>query len=239
MMNDIRVIITGGSSGLGECIVKELLEAEKFLINNIDINPSSLVKTHICDVRNVAGLKLFSEKIDSVDILINNVGINCIGNFEDFDLWDWESVLDINLKSIFSVSQIFFEKLKKSKGVVLNVVSNASRVPMTNSSAYNASKAGAEMLTRQMARELTKRFGITVFGINPNKLEGTEMSHYIDSAVPDLRGWTPEQAKEYQLNSILTGEETKPEWIAEHVVWLLSEKHRHKYLSGCLLDLGA
>ena len=46
-------------------------------------------------------------------------------------------------------------------------------MPMTCSLAYNASKGAAHIMTLQLARELTKKHGITVFGIAPNKLKGT------------------------------------------------------------------
>ena len=90
-----------------------------------------------------------------------------------------------------------------------------------------------------MARELTKNYGITVFGIAPNKLSGTGMSNSIDEQVVKTRGWTEEYAKEYQLNGLLTGEETPPELLAEFIAYLLKTKQNHKYLSGCILPYGA
>jgi NAD(P)-dependent dehydrogenase (short-subunit alcohol dehydrogenase family) len=126
-----------------------------------------------------------------------------------------------------------------SKGTILNIVSNASHMPMTTSLAYNASKGAAHIMTLQMARELSKAHGITVFGISPNKLRGTEMSKDIEDQVVALRGWTPEYAKQYQLASLLAGEETDPDALAEFVAFLLSSKQRHKYLTGCILPYGA
>jgi NAD(P)-dependent dehydrogenase (short-subunit alcohol dehydrogenase family) len=111
-------------------------------------------------------------------------------------------------------------------------------VPMTHSIAYNASKGAAGIMTRQMARELQREHGICVFGICPNKLAGTNMSKYIENRVVELRGWTPEQAEKYQLQALLAGQETQPDQVAELLVWLLSKPRRHKYLTGCLLELG-
>ena len=87
--------------------------------------------------------------------------------------------------------------------------------------------------------ELKKSHSLTVFGISPNKLAGTNMSKYIDDRVPDLRGWTPEEARQYQLNALPAGEETNPEDLAEFIAFLLSTKSRHKYLNGCVIPYGA
>ena len=237
-----NVVITGVGSGLGkEIAIQFKNQKDEFNVIGIDVfMPDDSYEYVDCFIRHDVRCNLFAEGsgIDGCDILINNAGVNYINNFEDISIADWDRVIDTNVKSIFKMSKSFLSMLKESGGTIMNVVSNAHRMPMTHSAAYNASKGAAEILTRQMARELTKRFGITVFGINPNKLSGTGMSNYIDDRVQELRGWTAEQAKEYQMTSLLSGEETNPEDVAELVVWLLSEKRRHKYLTGCLLDLG-
>ena len=147
--------------------------------------------------------------------------------------------MDTNAKGIFKMSQACLPMLIKSKGTIVNIVSNAAHMPMTCSLAYNASKAAAHIMTLQMARELTKKHGITVFGIAPNKLSGTGMSDSIDEQVVKTRGWSKEYAQEYQLNGLLTGEETPPKLLAEFVAYLLKDKQHHKYLTGCILPYGA
>ena len=147
--------------------------------------------------------------------------------------------MNVNAKGIYLMSREFLPSLMRTKGTILNIVSNAAHMPMTCSLAYNASKGAAHIMTLQMARELTKNYGITVFGIAPNKLSGTGMSNSIDEQVVKTRGWTEEYAKEYQLNGLLTGEETPPELLAEFIAYLLKTKQNHKYLSGCILPYGA
>ena len=94
-------------------------------------------------------------------------------------------------------------------------------------------------MTLQLARELTKKHGITVFGIAPNKLRDTGMSRSIDEQVVATRGWTAEYAHQYQINGLLSGEETDPEQLADFVAYLLQSKNHHKYLTGCILPYGA
>jgi len=172
-------------------------------------------------------------------VLINCAGINITGWLETFEEEDWDDVLAVNTKGIFRMTQWALGELAKTHGTVLNIVSNASHMPMTTSLAYNASKGAAHIMTLQLARELTKRHGITVFGISPNKLKGTEMSKDIERQVIEHRGWTKEYAEQYQLNALLAGEETDPAQLAEFIAFLLHNKPRHKYLTGCVLPYGA
>ena len=64
------------------------------------------------------------------------------------------------------------------------------------------------------------------------------MSDAIDDQVVKTRGWTKEYAQQYQLNGLLTGEETPPQRLAEFVAFLLQSKEHHKYLTGCILPYG-
>lgn len=226
-----EVLITGSKSGLGKYIKDEFEKQTDFIIHGPSIMEMDVKKLEEC--------KSYSKEVAAVDILINCAGLNLINPIEKVHGDEWDLVMNTNAKGILNTTKAFLPQLIDSAGTILNVVSNACRIPMTHSIAYNASKGAAEIMTKQMARELTKQYGIIVFGINPNKMEGTKMSEYIERVVPKMRGWTYQQAREYQLGALLTGEETKPEWIAELVVWLLSKQRRHKYLSGCLLDLGA
>jgi hypothetical protein len=65
------------------------------------------------------------------------------------------------------------------------------------------------------------------------------MSKDIEEQVMQHRGWTKEFAEQYQLGALLAGEETDPVQLAEFVAFLLSNKPRHKYLTGCVLPYGA
>jgi 3-oxoacyl-[acyl-carrier protein] reductase len=179
------------------------------------------------------------EHLEQLDCLINCAAINRINWLEDVTEAEWDSVIDVNLKGAFLMTQACLPMLKESKGVVVNIVSNASHVPLTSSAAYNASKGGLDILTKQFARELTKRYGITVFGISPNKLKGTGMSSDIERQVERVRGWTPEQAAAYQAAALLTGLETPPERVAEFLAFLLSDRERCRYLTGTILPYGA
>lgn len=220
-----KILITGSKSGLGLCLA-DALRSDGHEVYDYDIKEGKDVRAPDLD------------GIEALDVLINNAGVNGIDMLEDVSDELWDRVMDTNAKGIYKMSQACLPMLIKSKGTILNCVSNASSVPMTSSACYNASKGAAKILTAQMARELTKRHGITVFSISPNKLKGTEMSNKIDAEVVRTRGWTIEEAQKYQIAGLLAGEETDPKRVAEFVAFLLQSKDHHKYLTGCDIPYG-
>lgn len=225
----MRILITGGNSGLGLAMHRALHAAGHTVIS-YDLSAGLDVCNPEPDI---------IERIGSLDVLINNAGVNLIDWLENFTEDQWDEVMNVNAKGIFMMTKAVLPMLIKSKGTVLNVVSNAAHMPMTCSLAYNASKGAAHIMTLQLARELTKKHGITVFGIAPNKLRDTGMSRSIDEQVVKTRGWTPEYAHQYQINGLLSGEETDPDQLADFVAYLLQSKRHHQYLTGCILPYGA
>jgi NAD(P)-dependent dehydrogenase (short-subunit alcohol dehydrogenase family) len=223
------IIITGGSGGLGAAITSHLSD-------DTVINWSHETKVNVSDRSSVlaATQNLLYQRID---ILINCAGINRLNYLPLVTEREFDAVMGANAKAIFLTSQALADRLRG--GTILNIVSNAAHLPMTASLAYNASKAAAWMMTRQLARELGKTHKITVFSISPNKLAGTRMSQEIDKRVCELRNWTPEQAQKYQLAALPAEEETDVDTLAEFIAFLLSSKQRHKYLQGCDIAYGA
>ncbi len=237
----MKILITGGSSGIGEAIALQLHSLQRpidITVFYLDVPtlslPMSIPQLKVDVTSNKA---IYDNYIGGLDILINCAGVNYINWLQDTSEWDWDRVMDTNAKSIFLLAKAYCDDLIRSKGTILNIVSNASHIPMTNSIAYNASKGAAHIMTLQLARELSPK-GVTVFGISPNKVADTKMSEYIDSEVCDLRGWTREEAAAYQLSALPAGEETDKHTLAEFVAFLLSSKQRHKYLTGTILPYG-
>lgn len=229
----MRILVTGAGAGLGLAIVdavkRRVVEAkESHVLHAFDRKTGD-------DVRFPGR----SGECPPIDVLVNCAGVNITAWLEGMNDVVWDEVMDINAKSLYTMTRWALPRLAESKGTVLNIVSNASHMPMTTSLAYNASKGAAHIMTLQLAHELMPRHGITVFGISPNKLAGTEMSKDIERQVVQLRGWTPEFAREYQLKALPAGEETDPLVLAEFIAFLLSTKERHKYLHKTVIPYGA
>lgn len=260
-------VVTGANSGLGKEIVKalEALEGDKFVISvcgegseDQGSEHSHLIFYDLTDeVSNWSAamwVKEFTEGVapngDYYPVLINCAGINYIDWFDQCDFSKFDDLMAINVRAGLQLIQnligrkppMFEHETKdwfNGGGAILNIISNASHVPMTNSAFYNASKGAFHIATLSLARELRKTHGICIFGISPNKLSGTGMSKYIEERVPDLRGWSPEQAAQYQLSALPAGEETDPRILAEFIAYLLSDPIRHKYLTNTVLPYGA
>ena len=106
-----------------------------------------------------------------IDILVNNAGILRAVPFLNATEEDWDLTLDVNLKGVFLCSQAVAHKMVARKsGRIINVASNAGKVPRVNNAAYCASKAGVILLTKVMALELAKH-GITANALCPGATE--------------------------------------------------------------------
>lgn len=226
-------IITGGSSGLGAAIKEELEDNLGFAVHDWSLETGVDVTNEEEVERAALGSRMTAP---SIDFIINCAGINGIEFIPKITSEQWDAILDTNARAIFYTAKHLVDHMRG--GTILNIVSNASHMPMTSSLAYNASKGAAAIMTKQMSRELIKTHDITVFAVSPNKIAGTQMSAYIDEKVCELRGWTPEEARAYQIASLPAGEETDKKVLAEFIGFLLSKKERHKYLAGCDIQYG-
>ncbi len=226
MNKHLPILVTGGASGLGLAIVQALTSAG-YEAHSFDIKDG-------CDVTKQLPSWVSKHEWGG---LINCAGINHNEWFEDVTQDSLERLMDVNAFSMIHMTQALLKPLSRQKGFVLNIVSNAASMPMTSSLAYNMSKAAALMATKQMAHELTKSHGITVFSISPNKLAGTEMSRQIEDNVIKTRGWSREFAAEYQKKSLMHGRETDPVAIAEFIVHLV-ETGSWEFMSGTDIPFG-
>ena len=220
----MNTVVAGGSGGLGAEVILRIA----FPSTNWSLGTG-------VDVADRLSIHDAVEKLqEPLEYLINCVGVNALFRFDEISEEEFEHVMRINAWAFpLMVQELRAAGKLQSKAKLCNVISNAAHMPMTHSLIYNASKAAQEIITRQMARELKEYI---IFGVSPNKLRGTGMSRYIESLVPELRGWTPEQARAYQLAALPSGEETEPAAVAAFIVDLLQPIH--KDITGCIFPYG-
>jgi NAD(P)-dependent dehydrogenase (short-subunit alcohol dehydrogenase family) len=217
-------LILGGSGGLGRVVMAHFPGA---------VNWSNETGVNLIDFPSIDSAA--GQLPMAVTRLINCAGANLLLPFSGLHLDALEELMQVNAFAlVWVVRELRSQGLLAKGAAICNVVSNAAHIPMTHSLAYNASKAAAEMITRQMARELKD---YCIFAVNPNKLAGTPMSREIEAAVCDMRGWTPEEAKRYQLAALPAGVETPPQALAAFIAELMRPVH-HPFITGCVFPYG-
>src|SRR4030042_204128 len=161
------------------------------------------------------------DKYKKIDILVNNAGASpAIASVLDSDERLWDTIMNLNLKGVYFVSQAVARIMKKqgTGGKIINIASIDGFKPEPNVSVYSISKAGVRHITKAFAAELTKD-NIQVNTIAPGPIDTKMMkSHWFHL--------TPEEAKkarEAMEKSLPTGRIGNPEEIAGAAVYLASE----------------
>jgi NAD(P)-dependent dehydrogenase (short-subunit alcohol dehydrogenase family) len=236
----MKVVITGTSSGLGQSLW-DVFEREtpNLVIGSTHYREHVDEDQYYLDLRDSESIRQFADQIqrrwDKIDVLINNAGVNCIAPFMQQSPEFLRDMMQVNCFGPIQLIQDLFPALAPN-GRIVNVISDASWRPMRHSLAYNCSKAAFAMATKQMARELTKPYNLGIIGVNPGKMSGTHMSKFIDEQVCTIRGWTPEQAREYAEANSVTGRELPPLMVAKLIEAIVINKVPH-YASGAIMDL--
>jgi len=177
-----KALVTGSASGLGAAIAIALAEAGAAVACHGNRRPADATveqirktdrqaQSYSADLSDADGAeKLYdavSSNFGSPDILVNNAGMIYRNQAEDFEAEAWNAVLQVNLTSVFRLSQLAGRAmLQAGHGKVINIASLLSfqggiRVP-----AYAASKGGVAQLTKALANEWAGR-GIQVNAIAP------------------------------------------------------------------------
>ena len=215
-----KAIVTGAGSGLGKGMAEGLVMAGAE-VALIDITDS------ICSVAQVLGknndrvfavkgdlgdrsnLKnTFCEAVDklggTVDILVNSAGVQRRNKCEDFSIEDWDTVIEINLTSVFELCQLAGKMmLERNSGKIINIASLLSFFGGQNVPAYSASKGGVAQLTKALSNEWAQR-GINVNAIAPGYMDTSLNTELINDAsrneqilarIPAGRWGTPNDLK--------------------------------------------
>jgi NAD(P)-dependent dehydrogenase (short-subunit alcohol dehydrogenase family) len=163
-----RVVITGGASGIGFATAARfldegarvvILDRDREAEDRLTAKLPSVTKFLFCDVSDLDQVQnAVAEAVGvlgGIDVLINNAGISIRHDFLDITREAWEEVLGVNLNGVFYVAQTVARKmLQNDGGVILNTASTNGIMGYRHYAAYNASKAGVIELTRSMALEL-------------------------------------------------------------------------------------
>jgi len=176
-------IVTGGNQGIGLAISRGLATAGATIViaNRRPVEGQTAaeslekeglnavaIPTDVSDESSIAALvsKVIND-FGTIDILVNSAGVIVRKPAENISSEEWDYIMNINLKGVFFCCQLVGrEMIRRRKGKIINISSDASQRAMPERSVYAASKAGVSHLTRCLALEWAK-YNINVNAIGP------------------------------------------------------------------------
>lgn len=234
-----RVVVTGGTSGIGAAVSKAFLEngalvtaiyasnsekANKFVEGLGQYKDHlQILKMDVSD--NKAVESFFSEYVNhsEIDVLVNSAGIRRDSVLAMMSTQDWHKVMDVNLSSIFYMcKQAVLSMMRQKNGRIINITSPSGKFGFKGQANYAASKAGMVALTRSLSKEVATR-KITVNCISPG---------FIDTGfISDL----PDEQKKAYKKDVPMRRFGKPEEVAEAVLFLASDNAA--YITGSTIEV--
>jgi len=174
-MKHNKVLLTGGSGGIGRATAKRLTADGYQIINADRVAPKDPEPGEIfvqVDLMNASDVRqALAPLADAADILrvVNNAGIIGPALLEDTTVEDFESVVALNLRAPLLLAQLFTPGMRQAKfGRIVNIASRAA-LGKELRTAYSATKAGLLGMTRTWAHE-QGQYGITVNAIGPGPI---------------------------------------------------------------------
>lgn len=240
MLENKKVMITGGSRGIGRAMAIAMAQAgaDVAVIYNGNKEAADKVCEEIramgrqaaafkCDVGNFeeAGktVQAVNKELGGLDVLVNNAGITKDGLIFTLKEDDFDRVIETNLKGAFNtIKHAAKIMMKNRKGTILNITSVSGMMGNPGQANYAAAKAGMIGLTKTVAKELAAR-GITCNAIAPGFV-ATEMTDKLSDEVKD------------SIDSVVPLKRmAQPEDIANAAVFLASDKA--SYITGEVLKV--
>jgi len=234
-------IVTGSARGIGRAIALKLAEAgANIVVNDIAaaadslegvaaeiraLNRQALVVTaDVSSSEDVARLiETAAGHFGRIDILVNNAGVTRDQLLMRMSDEDWDTVLNIDLKSAFLCTRSVLRHMVRQRwGRIISIASVVGITGNAGQANYASAKAGVIGLTKSIAKEVGSR-GITANAIAPGFIE-TKMSEQLD-----------EKQRQALLQRIPLGSIGTPRDVAEAVAFLASEEAR--YITGQVLNV--
>ncbi|MDW0109391.1 2,4-dienoyl-CoA reductase [Sporosarcina aquimarina] len=235
------VIVTGGSNGMGKYMAKKFAkDGSNVIITGRDLEKLNAAKEEIgenafvfqMDVRQIETIEALihyaDETFGRIDGLVNNAAGNFIVQAEDLSPNGWKSVIDIVLNGTFYCSSAVMNywKEKGQKGSILNMLATYAWDAGPGVVHSAAAKAGVMSLTRTLAVEWGRKYGVRVNGIAPGPIERTGGAEKL---------FQSEKAAQRTIQSVPLGRVGKPEEIAELAAFIMSDKA--SYMNGEIVTL--
>ena len=256
MLNTRTAVITGSTSGIGRGVALKLASlGTRVMINGFgdakDIKALAAELTELsgqqalynaADMSKPTEIKAMIEQAEaefgSLDIVVNNAGIQFVSPVEDFPIDKWDQIIAINMNSNFHTMRAAIPGMKKRGwGRIVNIASAHSLVASPYKSAYVTAKHGVAGMSKSVALEVAQN-GITVNCVSP----GYVLTPLVAAQIPDTakaRGITEEEVKnDVMLAAQPTKKFVEIEHVAEMVAYLCSDAAQGMTGSNVSIDGG-
>lgn len=253
MLKNKTAIVTGSTSGIGQAIARSLAKAGcNVMLNGLgdaaqiesnralmERETGSKILYHGADMTNPDQIKnLIDEtksKFGSVDIIVNNAGVQHVAPIDEFPPEKWDLIIAINLTSAFHMTRHALPHMKAAGwGRIINLASAHALVASPFKSAYVAAKHGLAGMTKSVALEVAEN-NITVNAICPGYVKTPLVENQITDTAK-ARGLTEEQViKDVILGAQPTKKFTTVEQIGDMAVFLCSPSADN--ITGTMLQI--
>ena len=184
----LRAVVTGGGSGIGLRTARRLA-AGGAQVACLDLDPAAVEDPLIgivCDLADDASVRAAiaeaAERLDGIDVLVNNAGIGAAGTVADNDDAEWGRVLDVNVVGMVRASRAALPHLKRSdRAAIVNTGSIAASAGLPQRALYSASKGAVQALTLAMAADHLQD-GIRVNCVNPGTADTPWVQRLLDAS---------------------------------------------------------
>jgi 2-hydroxycyclohexanecarboxyl-CoA dehydrogenase len=167
------VLVTGGGGAIGAAICRRFAEAgAAVLVCDKKRESAERVAREVNGAARVFDISNYEEAKNAigdaaVDVLVNNAGWDRFQEFLDTKPQDWDALLEINLRGPLNMHHIVVPGMvRKGRGRVVNISSDAARVGSSGEAVYSACKGGIVAFSKTLARELARK-GVTVNVVCP------------------------------------------------------------------------
>ena len=201
------VIVTGGSRGIGAAIVKELAKDYNIVLNYNNSEEAAkqiqkelsqqginieIFKADVSKREEVKALVQFTlDKFNNIDVLINNAGIAQEKTFLEITDEDWNTMLQVNLNSVFYCTQEVLENMIHNKsGCIINISSIWAITGGACEVHYSVAKAGIDGMTKALAKELAPS-NIRVNSVAPGAITTDMTSGYTEEEIKNINEQIP------------------------------------------------
>ncbi|MFK7755610.1 MAG: SDR family oxidoreductase [Flavobacteriales bacterium] len=225
-----KILVTGGSSGIGKAICELLAQSGNHVIGT-SRNPEKstpqgfeIVKMDVTDPMSIGlALEHISAEWNQLDVLINNAGIGFMGPLESAKAEHIKTAWETNVFGLMQVTQAFLPLLKKAEGRIINIGSIGGKMGLPFRGWYSAAKGSLEVLGESLAIELMP-YKVEVCTLLPGDVSSNIADSRIEPSPEELGAYTENYKRMSEVLKHDMSSAMPPSEVAKAVEKLLRRK---------------